>query len=756
MTHAAALPHPAVPLAVLDDPVELARFTRMRPSAEGAVAESSFQLGGMHCAACAGLIENALTGVDGVLAAEVNASAQRATVRWSPSRVRASQLVQAVQAAGYDAVPDTTAQARALRLAESRRLLWRLFVASFCAMQVMMMAAPAYVAGPGELAPDLGRLLEWASWLLTLPVLLFSAGPFFAGAWHALRRRRIGMDVPVAIGIAVCFVASSAAAFSPGGWFGSEVYFDSLGMFVSFLLLGRYLEMKARHRAAETLEQALGELPQTAQRLADDGSSHTVSVHRLVPLDRVRVAAGAAFPADGVLLDGATQADEALLSGESRPVAKAAGDTLIAGSVNLGAPVVMQVLQVGLDTRYEAIVALVRDALSQRPAVTRLADRCAGPFLWCVLLLAAVAVLAWQAIDPSRAVWVAVSVLIVTCPCALSLAAPSALLSATGALARRGVLLRRVDALEDLAQVSQVFIDKTGTLTDTRPAWRGARLVSGAPGQAPDALLQAAAGLARWSQHPLSQALAEAVPQADATPRWQTVQETSGAGLSAWDEQGCEWRLGSAAWLGQPHMAQAAGDHLQAFFGRPGRPLLCLEFDEAQRPDAAAAIQALRVDGVRVSLLSGDAPSRVSALAARLGIADAQGGCSPDAKLAAIRRAQADGTRVAMVGDGVNDAPVLAQADVSFAMAHGAFVARVHADAVILSNRLADFVHARRLARRTVRVMRQNLAWAAAYNLACVPLALAGALPPWAAGLGMALSSLLVVGNSLRLARAHS
>ena len=390
-------------------------------------------------------------------------------------------------------------------------------------------------------------------------------------------------------------------------------------------------------------------------------------------------------------------------------------------------------------------------ALSQRPAATRVADRWAAPFLWAVLLLAAGAAFAWQAIDPSRAVWVAVSVLIVTCPCALSLAAPSALLSAAGALARRGVLLRNLDALETLAGVRHVVLDKTGTLTDTRPAWRGADALTPQAQFDKEALLRAAASLATWSTHPLARTLAEVVPETAAdSARWSGVREEPGLGLEAFDAQGLRWRLGSARWLG---IANVDTPSLQACFGPAGQPKLALNFDEALRADAAQAVQRLQADGVRITLLSGDSAERVRRLARRLGLAQAVGGASPERKLQRLRELQAQGQRVAMVGDGVNDAPVLAQADVSFAMGHGALVARTHADAVILSGCLGAVVDARRLAQRTLRVIHQNLAWAALYNLACVPLALAGALPPWAAGLGMALSSLLVVSNALRLSR---
>ena len=714
------------------------------------VSESHLRLSGMYCAACSGIIEPALAGVDGVLHASVSAATQRASVHFDPARTQPASLLEAIRLAGYGAVPDAGAAARELRRDEHRRALWRLFVASFCAMQVMMFAVPLYGAGPGEIEADLRQLLNWGSWLLSVPVVLFSAGPFFAGAWRALRRGAVSMDLPVAIGIAVTFVASTGAAFDPGGPFGSAVYFDSLTMFVSFLLIGRYLELRLRHRAAAALEHGLGALPETAIRLRADGSAESVAVSSLGVGDRVRVPVGQAFAADGVLIEGCTEADEALLRGESEPVRKVIGAAVVAGSINLGAPVLMQVQGVGTDTRYAAIVNLMREAATLRPASARWADRWAAPFLWAVLLLAAAAAAVWSVIDPARAVWVAVSVLIVTCPCALSLATPSALLCASGSLARRGVLLRRLDALEVLATVNRMFLDKTGTLTTGQPRLSRGAAMGAASDADRDALLQQAASLAAWSRHPLSVALCTAAPTAPIeVPRWSHIHEQAGAGLEALDAEGRVWRLGSAAWVG----AGAAGDGtgLTAWFGQAGKALLRLEFEETLRPDVGEAIAALRADGVAIELLSGDSAQRVARLAQRLGIGAAIGGADPRHKQLVVQRAQAAGDVVAMLGDGINDAPVLAQADVSLAMGEGALLARTHADAVIVSNRLGDVVAARALARRTVGVIRQNMVWAAGYNALCVPLALAGALPPWGAGLGMALSSLAVVLNAARL-----
>jgi len=741
-------PHNAAQ-AVLDDPIELDRYTRWVVGAGGErLAESTLALSGMHCAACAGLIERALGTVPGVRAASVSAASERATVRWDPAHTQASALVAAVAAAGYGAVPDAAAPARALRRQAHRQALWRLFVAAFCAMQVMMMATPSYVAAAGELAPDLRQLLNWGSWLLSLPVMMFAAGPFFSGAWRALRQRRIGMDVPVALGIAITFVASTGATFQPGGVFGSDVYFDSLTMFVSFLLGARYLELLARHRAAETLESSLAALPETAWRVRPDGDVQAVSVQRLVPGDMVRVPLGAAFPADGVVEQGHTRADEALLSGESAPVDKPQGAGVVAGSVNLGGAVLVRVQRVGGDTRLEAIVSMMRSAMAQRPASALLADRWAGPFLWAVLLLAAGAAAAWSVIDPARAVWVAVSVLIVTCPCALSLAAPATLVAAARGMARRGVLVQRLDAIEQLARVEQVFFDKTGTLTEDRLELRSVRRTpAGVQRLADDdAALARAAGLAAWSTHPVSQALVRAAgTQVHAVAE---AREVPGAGLQATDAAGQAWRLGSARWAGD-----GASADVGLWLSCDGQVLAEFGLDEVLRPDAAAALQALRDDGLHLTLLSGDTPARAQALAARLGLDDVRAQATPEHKLQAVMQAQGAGRRVAMVGDGVNDAPVLARADVSLAMGQGALVSRCQADAVITSSRLADLVAARASARRAVRIVRQNLAWAAAYNAISIPLALAGWLPPWAAGLGMASSSLVVVLNALRAAR---
>jgi Cu2+-exporting ATPase len=741
--------------AVVDDPELQRGFMTWEAAGDGhRLGRTQLRLAGLSCAGCAAAVERALLAEPGVIEANASYGTQRASVLWDPDRTRLSALLVAVRRAGYDAAPDAAAPARAMRRAEERTALWRLFVAVFCMMQVMMYQAPLYLAEPGAMSADLRTLLLWAAWLLSIPVVVFSAAPMFREAWEGLRQRRIGMDLPVSIGIALTFIVSTGATFAPGPLFGSEPFFDSLTMFVSFLLAGRWLALKMRNRVAASLEGALSRLPAAVRVVGDDGATTLVALHRLQCGDRVRVLAGEAFPADGRLLEGDTEVDEALLTGESRPVPRRCGDEAIAGSINLRAPVVQRAERIGADTRYEGIVRLMQAAMTDRPPILRAADRVAGPFLWGVLVLAALAAAAWSFIDPSRAVWVAVSVLIVTCPCALSLAAPSALLAAAGALVRRGVLVQRFDALESLAAIDTVCFDKTGTLTQARPEIVDAELQPAARALGFDeARVRAiAVGLGALSTHPLARAIADGSPVPTALS-FQHVREHPGLGVEGICDDGVEYRLGSAMWATRGAVRTVGTDGPETWLGGPGGALARFGFAEVLRDDARSTLDALRDCGLEVRLLSGDASARVADVARRLGVAEARGDASPADKLAAIAALQAAGHRVAMVGDGLNDAPVMARADASFAIGDGPAQTRSQADFILLSGSLVDVAGARVTARRAMRIVRQNLAWAIAYNATCVPLALLGWFPPWAAGLGMATSSLFVVANALRVDR---
>jgi Cu2+-exporting ATPase len=745
------------PLSILDDPQEWSAFSHpvaQRPT----YWESSVVFDGMHCAACALTIEDALLQVPGVLSVQVSAASHRGRIVWSEQVVKPSGWMQAAQRVGYPAVPANDAFASDRRRIETRQALWRLGVAGLCMMQVMMYAWPAYIAEPGDLAPDMAQLLRWASWVLSLPVLLFSCAPFFRNALRDLRQRRVSMDLPVALGMGITFVVSSLGTFEPTGIFGAEVYFDSFTMFVFFLLTGRWLELRLRDRTAGALEALMNRLPDSVERRAADGEFERVAVRRLVAGDVIRVLAGEAFPADGVILEGSTLADEALLTGESRPLSRSEGSAVIAGSHNLSAPVLVDVQRTGKDTRFAQIVALMESAATSKPQLAQLADRVARPFLILVLVAAGGALIYWWPHDPAHALMVAVAVLVVTCPCALSLATPAAMLASAGALARSGVLVRRMQALETLAAVDTVVFDKTGTLT--RDVFALGEVHTRAGMSREEALVMAAA-LAQHSLHPVSRALAAAWQMARQNEPgqpgvWaaQDVQESAGQGVSGrllktgGHANTVSARLGSARFCG---VDLPATDILHACLSDDRGWLATFELCEDLRPDVRTTVAALVASGVQVHLLSGDLPEVVARVARQAGIDSATGGCTPKGKLAFLRGLQTQGRKVAMVGDGLNDGPVLAGAHVSFAFGQAVPLAQAQSDFVVLADGLGSVVQTLRLARRTLAVVRQNLWWAAIYNAVCVPLAVLGWLPAWLAGLGMALSSLLVVLNALRL-----
>lgn len=744
--------------AVLDDPLEQREFTTLTEGPDGQrTARSVLMVQGMYCAACADAVEGALCGLPGVRKAEVHAATRRLTVEWDPAQTRVSALAQAVGRVGYRLLPQREALGVEQRIIEGRRVLWRLFVSGICMMQVMMYTWPAYVTQPGEIPPDLVQLLRWASWVLSVPVLLFASGSFFAGAWRDLKQGRIGMDTPVSIGILVTFVVSSLATFDPTGPWGDEVWFDSLTMFVFFLMGGRYLEFKARARTAGALDELMTRLPEVTERMRPDGTFEPVSVRRLAVGDVVRVQAGQAFPGDGTLLSASARVDEALLTGESEPVARVRGEGVIAGSFNLAGPVEVRIDRLGADTRFAQIVALMERASTDKPRLAQLADRIAAPFLVVVVLAALVAAVLWWQVDHSRALAVAVSVLIVTCPCALSLATPAAMLASAGALAKRGVLVRRLQAFEALAQVDTVVFDKTGTLTQDRLGVRSFRV---RPGADEAEALSLAAGLAAGSLHPASRSVVEFAKgrgvEPASTQGWLELSESAGKGMSAVHPVYGAVRLGAADWTGagassdeqdgQPCVHVADGEGWLATF----------ELDEGVRVDAAATVARLRELGMQVWLLSGDRPQSAHRIARFVGIAHVVASASPEEKLEQLARLQNQGHRVAMVGDGINDGPVLARAHTSFALGSAAPLAQAQADYLVQSGRLAEVAHALEQARQTMRVVKQNLAWAAAYNALSIPLALAGYMPPWAAGLGMAISSFWVIGNALRLNRTAS
>ena len=768
LTASFALPTPdltrQVSVHLLDDPQEWSSFSRLDAKNAGCW-ESNLMIEGMHCAACALTIEDVLQRVPGVVAANVSAGSHRARVVWAADAVLPSGWMRAIEAAGYRAVPANDAFSREKRLAESRKALWRLAVAGLCMMQVMMYAYPAYVAAPGDLTAEMEQLLRWASWVLTLPMILFSCGPFFSSAWRDVLNRRVSMDLPVAIGMLITFVVSTVGTFEPQGTFGKEVYFDSLTMFVFFLLAGRWLELRLRDRTAGALEALMNRLPDSIDRQRADGTFEPVAVRRLQVGDVIRVLPGQTFPADGVVLQGDTQVDEALLTGESRPVPRSAGGLVIAGSHNLSSVVQVCVERVGAQTRFSEIVGLMESASTTKPPIAQLADRIAKPFLIGVLLAAGLACAYWWQRDPGHALMVAVAVLVVTCPCALSLATPAAMLSAAGNLAKGGVLVRRLAAFEAMASVDTVMFDKTGTLTRDAMVLASIKVREGAQ---TEQVLDMAAALAQFSLHPVSKALV-AASNTERAKLWHAdlVKEVAGRGVSGKVWQGdlkrkdsdsaSDVSLGSAEFCGvSASKTEAKTETLRSFLSDEQGWLATFEFHEDVRSDALSTVEALQKGGVEVFLVSGDSAQAVARVAAQVGITAFQGGCTPQDKLAFLQDAQKRGKKVAVVGDGLNDGPVLAGAHVSFAFGRAVPLAQAQSDFVVLGEQLGLVVKTLGLAKQTMRVVKQNLWWATGYNALCVPLAVMGLLPAWLAGLGMALSSLFVVLNALKLSNQKS
>lgn len=717
--------------------------------------EASLILEGITCAACVWLNERHVRGLPGVSRMDVNYATRRARVRWDTRVTQLSAILGAIQAIGYRAYPYDAERLEQVAHRERRSMLWRVFVAGFGMMQVMMYAYPAWIASGDDLSADAERLMRWASLVLTLPVVLYSAAPFFRRAWRDIRLRALGMDVPVALGVGSAFLASAWATLTDG----PHVYFDSVTMFVFLLLCGRYLEMLARQKAVRGVEELGKALPAFAERIDAGGAGERVPVSRLSAGDCVRVRPGEVIPVDGVVLEGESAANEALLTGESRPVPKRAGDEVIGGSINIASPLRLRVTRVGEATRLAAIRRLIERAAQERPAVATQADRVARVFIAALLGASVLTWGVWQFIDPSRALWIFVSVLVVACPCALSLATPTALTVATDALARMGVLVTRGHAIEALARANRFVFDKTGTLTHGDMRLDAVVALSGGE----DAALAQAAALEQGSEHAIAAAL-RAAAGGRALPPVTDARAVTGQGIEG-TVDGRRLRVGRPDFVAQaagvPRPEDVArleeGGGTVVALGSDEGVIALFRFADTPRESAPALVGRLASEGIPMAVVSGDAPAAVEAVARRLGIGEVCAGATPEGKQAFVARWQAEpGAVVAMVGDGVNDAPVLAQAQVSVAMGGGTDLARSQGDLVLLANDLSALSGAITHARRTMRIVRENLWWSFAYNFTSVPLAMAGLITPWMAGLGMAASSLLVVLNALRLQRPRA
>jgi len=733
-------PAPDLPWQPFDRPEML--DTISAPAGEG-LRSCTMLVEGVRCAACGWLIERSLEQVPGVREIRVNPATARARLVWEPGTLPLSGALGVLSRLGYQPHPGS-AGAADMALRERRGALRRLGVAGIGMMQVMMYAVAMYVGAFQDMDPGLEQLFRWVSLVVATPVALYAGRPFFTGAWRDLRAGRPGMDVPVALAVGAAWTASVLHTIAGQG----EIYFDSVTMFVFFLSLARYLEMGARHRAGDTQEALARLLPESARRRRGD-DWETVALRELKPGDIVLVRYGETLPADGRLQSREARLDESMLTGESRPRRRRTGEAALAGSINLGDPLEFAVERTGGETLVSGIGRLLDRAQAERTPVAAAADRVARWFVIGVLSAAALTWFAWNAIDPSRAFEITLAVLVVTCPCALSIATPAALTAATGFLARRGLLVTRAGAIERLAGVRRVIFDKTGTLTLGQPRITSVETPDGA---GPERALGIAAALEAVSEHPIARAFSVAHPAAPATG----VTVHAGLGIEG-SVAGERWRLGRPDWAAAlcrrpaPH---SAGDETIVCLAGEQEVAAVFRLADRLRSGARGQLGKLRDFGLSLEIASGDAPDAVAPVAEAVNVDHWRAGMTPEDKLALLRARQQAGDPVVMVGDGVNDAPVLAGADVSVAMAAGTPLAQTSADMVLLGDSLAPLAAGVAQSRRTLRIIRQNLAWAAAYNTVALPLAATGFIAPWMAAIGMSASSLLVVLNALRLSRA--
>jgi Cu2+-exporting ATPase len=691
---------------------------------------------GMHCAACAWLIDRALSREPGVGEVSANAVTGRIRLVWNPARNRLSAILSRLQSLGYRPYLAGSLDTERARRREHYRWIMRLGLAGIVAVQTMMFTEALYLDTSGQMPLATRDFFRWLAFLLATPVVFYAGYPFLAGAWRELSHRTAGMNTLVAGSVLLAWAGSTVETVRGG----PQVWFDAAVMFVFLLLAARMFEARARQLAVARVEALARASPVLARREHATGTE-TVPLAQLRTGDVVRVVTGEHVPADGILLDAGAALNESLLTGESRPVPRAAGDSVLAGSISTDQPLRLRVTATGSATRMAALARLTQRAQEHKPRLARQAERIASWFVLGIAVLAVSVYLYWRGVAPERAFDVTLALLVVSCPCALSLAVPAALAAAYSRLSGLGVLVLRADALQQLASIDTVVFDKTGTLGDGN--WRISRTDTfGAIDQ--ESALRSAAALEHDSMHPL----ASAFRRYDGAVVAHGVTRVAGLGLEG-VVGGRRLRLGVAGF------AAGCDDDGAVWLGDGSAPLARFEISEQPRQEGAATLRQLHRLGLRLQLLSGDAVATVRGFAASLGAAfeTIEGRLLPEDKLARIRALQGSGRRVAMVGDGINDAPVLAGANVSLAVSGSAALARQSADLALLQPSLARIPQVIEVARRTRRIVRQNLTWAIGYNLAALPLAVAGLIEPWAAALAMVVSSLTVTLNALRLAR---
>jgi len=728
------------------------------------IREVSLILEGIVCAACIWLNERHLNTLPGVISASINYSNNRAKVRWDNNRITLSEILESITRIGYLAHPYNPDRQQALIEKEKKQQLRRIGIAAVLGMQIMILAVAMYTGDWWGIEEDFKQMFRWVSMAITVPLLLFASSPFFSAALRDLKNKRVGMDVPVALGIGIAFSASVTHTIQGSG----EIYFDSVAMFTFFLLSARYFESGARKRTAEATEALLNLQPTIATKLDTDDNGvfdhqrqTSISVAELNIGDYVLVRPGEHIPADGSIIEGTSGINESLITGESLPITKSIDDNVIGGSTNTESPLVIKIDKIGDDTVLASIHRLLDEAQNRKPAIAKMADRLASKFVAIILLLACGVAFYWYQTDPEHWVAITVATLVVTCPCALSLATPAALTAASGQLAKLGLLPTSATALETLSKASDFVFDKTGTLT--RGNIQLIKTIS-LDNSDIEHHLQIAAALEAGSEHPVAQSLIQAASETTHNNGQIKVSELdnkAGSGVNGIIKN-TQWYLGNINYINQvceqtvstslliEHqineltlVALASNKKIFAIFA----------FDDEIREEAPALIQKLKLQNKTITLMTGDHKANAMRIAKKVGIENIYADMKPADKLAQVQAMQQKGAIIAMTGDGINDAPVLAGANVSIAMGSGTQLAAAHADMILLSNHIEHLYSGYQISKRTLKIIKQNLGWAFSYNLLAVPAAATGHIDPWMAAIGMSASSLFVVLNALRLTK---
>ena len=711
---------------------------------ESGLSRTTLLIGGITCAGCIRGIERNLMGLPGLDFVSVNSATNRAEISWHRNALPLSKIIARVFEMGYEAYPFETHERQRTIEIERKSTLIRLSLSCLFGMQIMMFTIALYSGDWFGITTKTESFLRWVALALSVPLVTYSAYPFYRGTYRAIRSKSLGMDIPVSLAIVIAFFASLSSVLQGGG----NVYFESIAMFVTLLLASRFFETNARIKASRIYDQHAKAIPSIANRISDEGVIEPIAVSKLVIGDIVVVKAGETSPIDGKIVSGQTAMDESILTGESKAQEKATGDMVLGGSINLRSSVQIETTKLAENSFVSEISQLTQRAQGLKPRATLLADNIASWFIFGVLLIAAFTAWYWLRTDPGHALPITISVLVICCPCALALATPTAMTVASAAMLKRGIALVNPQVLESLVDASCYVFDKTGTLTEGKLSLEH---VTTSAGESVESAKIVANSLARHSEHHVARALLDDSIEQIAVDNFQNH---IGQGISG-QVEGRTYYLGSADFITQNTAANMldswSSKQTVAYLASVDNAIACFEFSDQQRKGANALVQFLNTRRCKLNIMSGDTLETTKQIANDLSISRYNAQLRPQDKLKLLDSLMAVGEKVVVVGDGINDAPMLAKGTASIAVGNATDLTKLNADVVLLGEDLSVVKEAIIISERTKSIIKQNMIWAVGYNSCALPLAMTGVVPPWVAAIGMSISSLIVVLNATRV-----